>query len=466
MVVDYVQKARVASPQVLAKARQYLQVGYQRLLNFECSGGGFEWYGRGPAVVWLSAYGLQEFSDMAKVYPVDERIIQRTQHWLMRQQQADGTWSDARGPHGNDAAATRLLVTSYVAAALLNSGLRDPRLEKSLAYIRNHIADAGGDGYILALAANALVAHDRQDATALEVLRQLEKQRQDKPEWNACYFPSRGQTLCYSHGNSAAVETTALTVLAMIKTDAFPGVVNQALTFLVKSKDADGTWGSTQATVLALKALVAGMGGFKQEEKVQFTVLINGKEAGKGEINDFNADVMQLFDLGEHTRTGKNEVALQVNGKTNMMFQIVGRHHETWTKPLAEKPPLEVSVDYDRLELSTAETLRAKATVRYHGRQPTYMVILDLGIPPGFVPDAEALNLLVGKQRVDKVTVTPRQITLYLGDVRPGDVLTYSYTLKPRFPLKVQSPPAVVYEYYTPANRAAARPVELTVTGK
>jgi len=75
LVADYVKKARVASPVLLLKAEQFLNVGYQKLLTFERPGGGFDWWGNGEPLVWLSAYGLQEFSDMAKVYPIDRGII-------------------------------------------------------------------------------------------------------------------------------------------------------------------------------------------------------------------------------------------------------------------------------------------------------------------------------------------------------------------------------------------------------
>jgi hypothetical protein len=58
-----------------------------------------------------------------------------------------------------------------------------------------------------------------------------------------------------------------------------------------------------------------------------------------------------------------------------------------------------------------------------------------------------------------------RSLDLKAGDVKPGDVLSYEYGLKPKYPLKAKAPSAVAYEYYTPANRAASRPVELTVDG-
>src|ERR1700736_4862524 len=141
LVVDYVKKARVASPQLLMKAEQYLNVGYQKLLTFWGPGGAFDWWGNAPPLVWLSAYGLQEFNDMAKVYPVDPGVIQRTQKWLMKQQAADGTWSNIGATHsvsiermGNP----KLLLTSYVTWSVLDSGLKTPELKKSIDYIRDN----------------------------------------------------------------------------------------------------------------------------------------------------------------------------------------------------------------------------------------------------------------------------------------------------------------------------------------
>src|SRR3954470_22026778 len=117
LAVDYVKKARVASPQLLMKAEQFLNVGYQKLLTFERPGGGFDWWGSGPPLVWLSAYGLNEFSDMARVYPIDRGVIDRTRAWLIQQREPDGTWSKIGDTHSESIARMgdpKLLLTSYV----------------------------------------------------------------------------------------------------------------------------------------------------------------------------------------------------------------------------------------------------------------------------------------------------------------------------------------------------------------
>src|SRR5262245_50165742 len=467
LVADYVKKARVASPALLAKAEQFLSVGYQKLLTFERPGGGFDWWGSGEPLVWLSAYGLQEFNDMSKVYPIDKGVIERTQKWLMKQQEADGTWSKIGGTHGESIERMgdpKLLLTSYVTWSLLESGLKAPELKKSIEYIRKNVGKADNP-YILALAANALAAWDPKDDSTHEVIQRLENKQKDLPEIKACCYPTAGQSLTYARGDSVTVETTALAALAMLKSGQFTNSVNKALMYLVKAKDANGAWGSTQATILSLKALVAGMGGTPQRDRVNFKVLVNGKEAAKGEITEDNADVMQMFDLKAQTQVGHNDVEIVVNGETNMMYQVVGRYFEPWKKAIETKRPvLDVAVDYDRTNLSTSDLLRAKATLKYQGEIPTYMVIVDLGIPPGFTADAGDFAEMVGKKQIQKFSITQRQVTLYIGDVKPGDVKAFEYSLKPKYPIKAKTPATVAYEYYTPANKATSQPVEVTVT--
>src|SRR5262249_18785314 len=400
---------------------QYLNVGYQKLLTFERPGGGFDWWGSGEPLVWLSAYGLQEFNDMAKVYPIDRGVIDRTQKWLMKQQDKDGTWSNIGATHGETITAMgdpKLLLTSYVVWALADSGMKTKELEKSIDYIRKHVDDAKENAYVLALAANALAAWDAKDDSTHAVLKRLEKLQQDKPEIKAICFPAKGQSLSYARGDSVTVETTALAALAMLKSGQFTNSVNKALLYLVKAKDANGAWGSTQATILSLKALVAGMGGSPQKDRAEFKVLINGKQAAKGEVTEENSDVMQMFDFKSATQLGRNDVEIVVNGETNMMYQVAGRYFEPGKKHTDPKRPiLDVAVDYDRTNLSTSDLLRAKATLKYQGEIPTYMVIVDLGIPPGFTADAGDFAEMVGKKQIQKFSITQRQVTLYIGDV-------------------------------------------------
>src|SRR5262249_21633705 len=286
---------------------------------------------------------------MAKVYPVDRGVIDRTQKWLLKQQDKDGTWSNIGATHSETIAQMgnpKLLLTSYVAWALIDSGQRGAEVKKAIAYVRSHVGDAGDNAYVLALAANALAAWDAKDDSTFKVLKKLDGLRKAVPQWKAACFPTKGQSLTYASGDSLTIETTALTVLAMIRSGQFTNRVNQGLTYLLKSKGSGGTWGTTSATILSLKALVAGLGGPPMKGKVGFTIRVNGKAAAKGEVTADNADVMQAFDLKAFTQAGKNPVQIETTGETNLMYQIVGRHYESWQRhPAPQKPALDIGVE-------------------------------------------------------------------------------------------------------------------------
>src|SRR5262249_24475449 len=162
--------------------------------------------------------------------------------WLMKQQDPkDGTWSKIGATHGESIERMgdpKLLLTSYVTWSLLESGLKDERLKKSIEYIRKE-APRAENAYILALAANARAAWDAKDdsthAVLVKVLRKLDEMKQERTigkDKVFCY-PAGGQSLTYAHGDSLTVETTALAVLAMLKNGQFTNSVNQALGYLI-----------------------------------------------------------------------------------------------------------------------------------------------------------------------------------------------------------------------------------------
>ena len=121
LVLDYLKTVGQASPETQLTAEQYVATGYQRLVTFEVPGGGFSLFGQPPAEVFLTAYGLMEFSDMAKVYPVDPDLIERTAHWLLAQQQGDGTWLE-QGYSEHWQVQTKLPTTAYITWALVEAG--------------------------------------------------------------------------------------------------------------------------------------------------------------------------------------------------------------------------------------------------------------------------------------------------------------------------------------------------------
>jgi len=89
------------------------------------------------------------------------------------------------------------------------------------------------------------------------------------------------------------------------------------------------------------------------------------------------------------------------------------------------------------------------------------MVLVDLGIPPGFEVDTTAFEELRDQGRVAKFELTGNQVILYLRELSSTSPSQFTYSLRAKYPLRVQTPPSRVYEYYEPENRAQSEPVLL-----
>ncbi len=470
LALDYLRRSRRLTPETEMKALEYINVGYQRLLTFEVEGGGFDWYGRPPANIVLSAYGVLEFSDMAKVYEIDTRVIERTRKWLFAQQKKDGSWPmPQRTSWSWQGLSGDFIVTAYVAWSLAESGYTGREVTNAVSWIKDNLGEAK-DAYAMALAANVFAAVDPKSKETEEILAKLDDMKVEDRDNKVVSWRQNGSTAFYANGEYANVETTALVAYAMMKTPNHPNTVNQALGYLVKMKDARGTWGSTSATILALRALLRGMGGQEQKGTADVSMTLNGAKRSI-QITPEQSDVMQyvFFRDGEKelAQVGKNAVAIETKGETNAMYQVVARWFVPWKDvQTEEKKPLDIEVKYDRTKLTKDDALTANVTMRYNGKSPTFMICMDLGVPPGFVVDTSSFEKMVEEKKIDRFSTTARQITVYFGTIQPDQVVTFAYELRAKYPIKAKTPKSTAYEYYSPDRKGEAEPVEIEVVEK
>lgn len=461
----YLRESGQVAPEIAMKAEEYINLGYQRLLTFESPSGGFNWWGNSkPGNMLLTGFGIQQFEDMSKVYDIDRGIIERSRRWLARKQNADGSWNPTTHLHGYNMAlgASKLRTTTYILWSLLQVGDQGSHVEKGIAYVKKHLADAEGDLYTLALAANAFVLWNRDAPATTSLLKTLYDRREEDSGEKTVSWPTQGDTAMYSRGDAAAIETTALVTMAFIRAKRYTTAVNGGLSYLVKSKGAYGNWNSTQATIFALKTLLMAMGGVGQDADMSVAVLVDGKEVGREAFNPENSDVLRLVDAGQ-VGPGEHEVELQAAGQANVMYQIVGRYYQPWREVGGKQEPLTIELEYDRRQLKVDDILEAEVFVKYNLDRPTFMVIVDLGIPPGFQVIPDDLATLVSQGKIERYSMTGRQITLYIGEMRPDKPLAFKYKLRAKFPIRAKTPRSVAYEYYTPSSRGTQQPVLLTV---
>ena len=194
-------------------------------------------------------------------------------------------------------------------------------------------------------------------------------------------------------------------------------------------------------------------------------VTVNGDQRPV-KITPEDSDVLRLLDFKDKTVAGENAVSLKPSAETNLMYQAVGRFYIPWDRLPKEQveEPLKLELSYDRTQLRADDLLTAKVKAAYRGAKPTEMIVLDLGIPPGFTVQTEGLEKAKSEGKIEKFTLTGRQITVYVRRIEPAKPLEFNYQLKAKFPVKALSPKSAAYEYYNPAVRSEVKPVELKVT--
>jgi uncharacterized protein YfaS (alpha-2-macroglobulin family) len=393
---------------------------------------------------------------------VDPQLISRTRKWLLDRRQPDGTWPTAAGHHagwgGNG-----LRATAYIAWAVFADPAAGADPKPTLNALLAHAPESIADPNELALVCNALLALDAKHPAVAGYLARLDQLKRTSPDGKRCWWelPANARTPFYGAGISGNVETTALAALAFLKAGDRPETVRQALAWIAEQKDPAGTWHSTQATVLALKALLAGQASVADGER-RVAVAVDGRPVETVVIPADQAEVMWQVDLSSHLRPGTQRLTLTEHTKAAAGFQVAFRYHV----PGAVAPKsqaLTVDLSYGRETINVGDVLTATATVTNRRPVPAPMVLLDLPMPAGFAVDPAAFDALVRDGTIGKYQVTPRQMIVYLRGLRPGQAVTLRYGLRATLPVALTVPAARAYEYYDPAVEGRGTPAKLTV---
>ena len=428
MILRYLKESNSKDVKAMAQAQTYVMLGYQRLLTFEVKGGGFSLFGEAPAEFALTALGLAEFQDMAEVQAVDEKLLARTANWL--------------AAHWDDASPVQ---RSFAALPLARAG----KQEIAAAWIGKRGVESDLPTYELAVLANAAARTKHTLAPAL-VNALAKRVKNGKP--GASWESSAPRMTYESWMGNNSVETTALAVQAFAKAGSHADLVTKGVDFLTVRRSPSGGWSGTQDTVQALRALLETSAA-AQQGTVEVTV--NGDSVPDVKLAGDGA--MKTVNLGKHLRHGGNEVRLRAKEGCSPTCQLAARFYTTASAPARGANP--VTVAYDKTQLKTGDIVTA--TVRVAVPRPIEMAMVDLSVPPGFLPLREDLDALKDAGNIERYDITGTQIILYLRKLTGP--ATFRYRLRALFPVSATVRPSAVYPYYQPAERYLSKEGKVTV---
>ena len=501
-----------------AKAERYLHAGYDRLLNYRDSSGGFTYWGHGEPDLALTAYALRFLSEARELIAVDNDAIKEARAWLIKQQRPDGSW--AAYDYGDKVENKRrtAMLTAYVARVLAmtetmndaqpaskqNSTTAKPSdsavaLKRALDYLSPRVEEIGEPYLIASYALAAMNVHDQtRAANAIAKLRALAHE-----EKGGNYWSLETNTPFYGWGLAGRVETTALVVQALARyesepeaiatvpavkkedpgaTPALPAtdkLVRGGLLFLLREKDRYGVWYSTQATINVLDALLALLAhdqnaarGSTASPTVE--IIVNGRSLKSVELPAPNQLVSPLtVDLSQFLQTGANRVEIKrVRGSSPASVQAVATYYLPWRESVATQNAnwhangssgLRLITKFDKTEGNVGDQINCHVEAERIGFNGYGMMLAEIGLPPGADVDRASLETAMkgSDWSISQYDILPDRVIVYLWPRAGGT--KFDFKFRPRFGLNAQTAASLVYDYYNPEARAIVSPTRFVV---
>jgi hypothetical protein len=501
-------------PAVVARARKYVQLGYERLLGYRAPGGGFSYWGRGEADLALTAYALRFMTDAGRVIEVDESVIRETRDWLLRQQRPDGSWL-AHSWDGHGDKSRTVLTTAFVARVLAATQKSEPvergpvaqgsstqatpilttpvststaqstPLKRALQYVAAR-ADEADEPYLIAslMLAAADAGETGLVARAAARLRALAIE-----EGTGTYWALETNTPFYGWGLAGRVETTALAIQALNRYCGLPNadcgpntkLIDRGLDFLLRKKDRYGVWYSTQATINVFDALlsaVAARGGAGSAEGDDVAeVFVNDRRAGAVTLPPAGRLSEPLtLDLTPFLGAGGNRVELRRRAPaTAAQAQLVTTFYVPWgaraessaagvdAPKRSSASALKLSIGYDRTNAEVSQEVTCSVSAERVGHVGYGMMLAEVGLPPGADVDRASLERAMSESgwALNSYDVLPDRLVVYLWP--QGGATRFQFKFRPRYGLNALTAPSQLYDYYNPEARTVVPPTRFVV---
>ena len=443
MVMDYLKATDTKDEKLLASAEGYIDRGYKKLTSFETKEKGYEWFGGAPAHEALTAYGLMQFNDMKNVYGnVDQKMIDRTADWLMSRK--DGNGGFKRNPRALDnfGGASEEITNAYIVYALSEAGYNDLDKEINVAQKK---AMSNQDPYQLALLANTLFKR-KQNAEAEKVLALLISKQDKNGSW-----AGSTASITRSGGQSLTIETSALAILAILKSPNNNMIaLNNGIQYLVGARSGYGAFGSTQGTILALKALTE-YAKFSKHTNEDGTIefYVDGKKVAEKSYKAGDKDAIVLDGLDKYIKTGKHDLKVKYVGVKNPLPYSIAVTYNTYLPNSSKECKVNIETKLFSNTIKTGETVRLSATLTNTTKEGLPSTMAIIGIPAGLSPQPWQLKEMQEKGVFDYYEIKGNNVVCYYRQMAPSEVKNINFDLKADIAGTYDAPASSAYLYYT-----------------
>lgn len=458
MAQQYFMSHQGISPDKIKEADELLKESYDRLIGFESPQKGYEWFGGDPGHEALTAYGLMQFLEMKQVRQVDEGMIERTQNWLMSRRDGQGGFMRNEKALDSFGAAPAPLTNLYILWTLLESGQKPDQLNVELTAAKK-LLSTNKDPYLQALGANIFyLAGDLNTAKALAT--------DLRSSVTADGSLAGAQTsITRSGGEALQIETTSLAIIAWLRMgENFAGDVEKSMAWLFEHCKA-GRFGSTQSTILALKAITAyDKARSKPKAPGSLHLVIDGKAFGSPLTFDQNSQgALELPDFAVKLTPGEHTIELIMTGGGEMPFALETGYYAN-TPDNSPESPLTLTTSLSASKIQEGEPVDFTVTLTAKEGDVVSMPLAIIGLPAGLEPRHEYLKEMRASGKIDSYEIIGRELVLYWRGFNGGEKVELVIPMTAEIPGFYTAPASRAYSYYLDEHKnwAAGESIEIT----
>ncbi|HUT10712.1 MAG TPA: alpha-2-macroglobulin family protein [Thermoguttaceae bacterium] len=470
--LQYMQEHELDSPAIARRSRELLKKGYVKLKGYECREAkeGYEWFGADPGHEALTAYGLMQFRDMAEVCQVEPEMIERTAAWLMKRRDGQGGFLRNEKALDSFGRAPPEITDAYITWALSESDQEG--IDAEIEHV-GELGEASDDPYLVALAAlgtlnAARLAQQQELPEKAKQLTETAQRLSDKlaeARADDGHLDGKRGSITRSGGTSLRVETTALAALVWLKQPAFTAEADKAVQWITQNRQGSGGFGSTQATILALKALVEHSRAGRQAVTAGTLIIKRDDlQIGQHAFAAGRQETIVVDGLEANLEPGANKLSVTLTGENKMPYSLDVRYREL--KPTDdENCPLRLTTELKRQQVAAGETVELSAeltNVNADEGQP--MTIAILGLPAGLEVRPDQLKELKESGTFDYYETRAREVICYWRSLAPGKKVPIRLDLVAAVPGRYTGPASRAYLYYTSEQKQWAEPLEVEIT--
>jgi hypothetical protein len=256
-----------------------------------------------------------------------------------------------------------------------------------------------------------------------------------------------------SGGESLEVETTSLAVLAWLRSPERTANVESAMRWLAARCKA-GRFGSTQATILALKAIVA-YDALHARPKVPGTVAVtlDGEVVATVPFAADVSDPIVLPSFADRVGPGAHRVEMRMEGGADMPYSMTVRCHAL-TPDSSPGTKVSITTSLAKADVTEGEPVEVPVRVANRSADGVPMVVAIVGVPGGLEPRAEALKDLVKEGKVDAFETRGREVILYWRGLAANASKAFTIPCLAAVPGSYTGPASRAYLYYTDEHKA------------